>query len=190
MVEHVRGARGPVKAVDVGTGDGIIAHQLLEQKKATYVLAIDSDPSCVQIAQQNLDAMITTQKVRVEKLRAQSLLKKRTLKNSFDVMVINPPFYSDGAGKPSSTKGDQKARHDSSLNLKDWAQVAGYLLKPQGELYFVFPTARMVEAISQLAENQIVVKQIWWHEGDKRKQRFFARAVKNGKMGLKIDFDY
>lgn len=177
--------RIPVRAIDVGCGDGIIAHEILTQRKATIVEALDHQKLAAEVAQYNLKG-----RAKVHHISAQRFFSNRNNKDAFDRFVINPPFFVSGSGIENKNKADQISRHDRTMPLRVWVRGASKLLRTGGELYCVFPTERLAELLKELSVSQIEPKDIWWLKEDKRKRRFFLRAMKNAKPGIAIHFDF
>lgn len=188
LMKSVGHGRKSVRAIDVGCGDGIIAYDLLTLNKATEVLAIDISSAAIETAKINLSALIEKKVAVVKKIRAQRIFRNKSHSDAFDRFVINPPFFTKGSGRKNKKSSDQEARHEETLRLKEWALGARRLLKTGGELYFVFPTERLGEACHVLSENDVEPKEIWWLKEDLRRRRFFMRAVRGAKPGLKVHF--
>ncbi len=181
LMKNVGSGKKTIRAIDVGCGDGIIAWDLIQEKKATSVLAIDLWKAATDAAAKNLAGL---PHVEVLKICAKKIFKNRKYFDTFDRFVINPPFFTKGSGQENKTKLDQSARHEGSLSLKDWSKGARNLLKTGGELYFVFPTERLIEASVALSKNGVEPKELWWMKQDLRQRRFFMRAVRGAKPGL------
>jgi len=179
-----------VRAVDVGCGDGIMAHEMLSLGRATHVTALDLSPSAVTAARQNLSPALANGRAEVWCIDAAKFFRSKTHWDKFDRFVINPPFFVERSGRPNKNLKDQWARHDGKLKLRVWAVGARHLLKTGGELYCVFPTERLTELIVELSRNHIEPKELWWFKSDFRKRRVFLRAIRGAKPGLVIHFDY
>jgi tRNA1(Val) A37 N6-methylase TrmN6 len=172
----------PVYAIDVGCGDGIIAYDMLFHKKATKVIAIDIVTEAVKAARLNLESYGELAETR--KISAAAFFRNKKNWDLFHRFVINPPFFVEGSGPANKNRHDQLARHDSTLSLSLWARGARRLLKTGGELYCVFPTERLSEALSSLSRNGVEPKELWWFKDDLRKRRFFLRAMRGAKAGI------
>lgn len=74
--------------LEIGCGSGILS--LLALRKGAYVTAIDVDPKAVENTQLNVEANFgTNAKIDV----IQSDVFSNVSQKSFDVVVINPPYY-------------------------------------------------------------------------------------------------
>jgi tRNA1(Val) A37 N6-methylase TrmN6 len=126
----------------------------------------------------------------VLKSSAQSFFKKSINTDSFDYVVINPPFFKKGSGLKNKNKQDQWARHEDKLTLSVWTRGVKKILRTGGELYCVFPTERLAELLTELSKCNVEAKEIWWLKQDKRKRRFFLRAIKGARPGIVVHFDF
>ncbi|MCC6278264.1 MAG: methyltransferase [Oligoflexia bacterium] len=180
----------PVKAVDIGCGDGIIAYDMLKYKKATSVFALDISKEAIVAAGENLQGFVEAGTVAIERVDARRVFGRRQWSGKFDLAVINPPFFSEGSGIESQRGLDNLARRDKRLPLRVWARGASKLLRSGGELYCVFPTERLAELVAALKLFKLEPKSLWWASHDRRKRRFFLRAVKDGKCGLRVETDF
>jgi tRNA1Val (adenine37-N6)-methyltransferase len=181
--------RRPIRAVDIGCGDGIITFEILRLGKVTSVISLDISPLAIKAMKKNLSEYITLGKVEALRASANTFFKNKKHWDCFDRLVINPPFFASGSGPKNKTDLDHLARHEGSLHLRVWGKGAWRLLKTGGDLYCVFPTERMAECLRILSQCKVEPKEIWWLKDDKRKRRFFLRATKGGSAGLIIHFD-
>jgi tRNA1(Val) A37 N6-methylase TrmN6 len=185
----MRPAKKNVRAIDVGCGDGIIAFELIRLGRANKVFAFDVSKFAIEAAQENLKELILKNEVELACSSASTIFKKKKFWDSFNLFVINPPFFPPNSGQKSKKGHDQLARHEGSLTLELWAKGAGRLLRIGGELFCVFPTERLAECFSLLRKNRVEPKELWWFKNDKRKRRFFLRAVRGGRPGLRVHFE-
>jgi tRNA1Val (adenine37-N6)-methyltransferase len=174
-----------LKAIDVGCGDGIIIHEMIRLNKASKFVGIDISKHAIESATKNLK--MEAMEVHLHKVSAVQFFKRKAHWDTFDRFVINPPFFKSGSGPKNKNNFDQVARHEGSLNLKVWVTGARKLLKMGGELYCVFPSERLAECLSVLSRNKVEPKEIWWLKADKRKRRFFLRAVRGAKPGMLLN---
>lgn len=181
--------RKSIRALDVGCGDGIIVFEMLRLNKATEVIAIDILGAAIKAAEKNLTESISQKIVTLKKVSASRFFKDKKQWDFYDRFVINPPYFKSGSGTENKMSLDQLARHEGSLSLKVWAAGAQKLLRTGGELYCAFPSERLAECLAVLRKYNVEPKELWWLKADKRKRRFFLRAVRGGRTGLIIHFD-
>jgi tRNA1(Val) A37 N6-methylase TrmN6 len=150
------------------------------------VVALDGSKPAIEAASENLKEEALAGRAEVLCLRAQSFFRDRRNRDRFDRVAINPPFFIEGSGFANKVSLDQLARHDRSLPMNLWVAGVAKLLRTGGELYCVFPTERLAELCAALVKYELQPKDIWWARTDKRRRRFFMRAVRGAKTGVMI----
>ncbi len=110
--------------------------------------------------------------------------------DTFDIITCNPPYFKD---VDTSKKNDDIhkiiARHEVSLNMDDIAKVVRKLLKNDGKFYLVHRTERFLELTNLLMSYNIMPKRVRfiYPKEDSESNLFMLEAVKNGKVGLKLE---
>ncbi|NKI25958.1 peptide chain release factor N(5)-glutamine methyltransferase [Arenibacter sp. 6A1] len=85
--EDAREPKEPIRILDIGTGSGCIAISLAKNLGEAKVFALDVSQDALKIAKQNaLD-----NEVEIEFLHS-DILQLKTLDDTFDVIVSNPPY--------------------------------------------------------------------------------------------------
>ena len=116
--------RLPRRAVDIGCGTGVGAITVAKRAPAAEVLAVDINPAALRFAQVNV-ALAGTGNVRP---RPSNLLDD--VPGRFDLIVSNPPFMIDPAGRAYRDGGGEHGHH-LSLAIID---AAIDRLEPEGSL--------------------------------------------------------
>jgi tRNA1(Val) A37 N6-methylase TrmN6 len=110
--------------------------------------------------------------------------------DTFDIITCNPPYFKD---VDTSKKNDDIhkiiARHEVSLNMDDISKVVRKLLKNDGKFYLVHRTERFLELTNLLMSYNIMPKRVRfiYPKEDSESNLFMLEAVKNGKVGLKLE---
>lgn len=99
---------GVRRLLDIGTGSGLIAI-MLAQKCGAEIVGIDIDSDAAKQAQSNAD--ISPWKERIQVFQAD--VRSFAPKNSFDLIVCNPPFFTESLLCPDRKRNE--ARHNDSL---------------------------------------------------------------------------
>jgi tRNA1Val (adenine37-N6)-methyltransferase len=123
------------KILDIGTGTGLIALMLAQRSEADIV-AIEPDEASFMQASDNVAGSKWNKRIKVEKSSLQDydpdLLR-------FDLIVSNPPFFSDSLKNPDMAKAS--ARHKDMLNNEDLLEGATRLMAEGGRLQVIMPYA-------------------------------------------------
>lgn len=120
--------------LDIGTGTGLISLMLAQRSKAK-ITAIDIDSDCVQQAKENVANSLWNDRILVLESSLQKFAESCGL--SFDLIVSNPPFFTDSLKSPSFQRSI--ARHNVTLNHLDLIQNANRLLSENGKFSVILP---------------------------------------------------
>ena len=104
----------------------------------------------------NLDEQFCVQDMAANGLEAISLMQK----NTYDAVVMNPPYKEVGKGKTNENSSKLIARHEVKATLSDFIKVAAGLLKDKGEVYVVHKPERIVDIMQEMRANKIEPKKM------------------------------
>jgi tRNA1(Val) A37 N6-methylase TrmN6 len=79
-----------------------------------------------------------------------------SLGRDFDLVVSNPPYFDASAGHLSPAGERALARHDTTCTTPDLARAAKRLLKSNGALCVVYPSARLAGLMAALDAESLV----------------------------------
>lgn len=85
---------GVSKALDIGTGTGVIALMLAQRAPEAAIHGIDIDEVACQQARENFEAAPWKDRLSIIQESIQDYA--RTTRTSYDLIVSNPPFFSGG----------------------------------------------------------------------------------------------
>jgi tRNA1Val (adenine37-N6)-methyltransferase len=108
---------GDAKTIlDIGTGSGVIA-LMLAQRSNAMVDAVEPDPGSAKQAAENFVGSPWKDRLRVFNKRIQEFQT-----NDYDLIVSNPPFFSNSLLPPKASR--QSARHTQTLSFDDLLSAA------------------------------------------------------------------
>ncbi len=136
---------GANRILDIGTGTGLIA-LMLAQRSEALIVAIEPDHDSFIQSCENVDR--STWKERI-KLVETSLQEFRS-DTRFDLIVTNPPYFSDSLKNPDQRKS--LARHNYTLNSSDILNSLSELLEEEGHLQLILPYTEGNLFIAEAAE--------------------------------------
>ena len=159
------------RALDVGTGCGVIALILAQRNPEIKIDAIDPDHDSVVEASENFRLSYWKERLNCKEFSFAEVLENGKIEY-YDNIVSNPPFFNSGIKEIDNAR--LRARHQKSLSLKNLIEGSSQLLKPEGRLSFIFPTA-LIEEIEKTVTgiNDMTIKRICHVEmrnGDKPKR--------------------
>ncbi len=129
MVEH----DNPVKILDIGTGTGVISLMLAQRFKQAQVLGIEIDVEAAGTADRNFKNSSFNE--RLTAVQADFLDYEAV--EQFDLIVSNPPFFTNDLKNPEPKK--ELARHTSDAFFEILISKSASLLTDNGLLWLVLP---------------------------------------------------
>jgi tRNA1Val (adenine37-N6)-methyltransferase len=119
--------------LDIGTGTGLLS-LMLAQKSEAFIHAIEIDESAALQAKENI--YLSPWKDRINVIHI-SLKEFYQCGKHFDLIICNPPFFSNSLKSPGIER--TLARHSDSLSLNDILETSNVLLNDQGKLSLILP---------------------------------------------------
>ena len=143
------------KAVDLGTGNGVIPIILSHKNENARITGIDVQEDAIAMAMRSckmngLDERLSfingdvLQVCGCEKTAGDGIVDDLRY-GSFDVVTCNPPYFIKGGAIPSSSKAKFIARHESSATVEDFIKAANMLLMRRGHFFMVHRPSRLAD---------------------------------------------
>ena len=147
------------KAIDLGTGCGILPLLLSQTTKAHSFVGVEIQKDLSELASRNVSLNRLSNRVTI--LR-QDLKQLRSVfpPGAFHVVFSNPPYrkYRTGRVNPSMEKA--VARHEIRGTLQELISIASYLLPAKGRLYLIYPASRTVDLLVALRGQTLEPKRL------------------------------
>lgn len=125
---------GTKRILDIGTGTGLIA-LMLAQRCSAEIVALEPDhDSCLQ-AFENVSSSVWKDRIKV----LETTLQEYSDKQKFDLIVTNPPFFTDSVKNPDPRKS--YARHNDSLPSSVLLISVSQLITDNGRFQLIMPYA-------------------------------------------------
>lgn len=174
------------RVLEPGAGTGVISLLLAKKHPRSIFTAVEVQPQLADLCEQNIvdnsfDGRIT---VIAGDLRR---LSKTLDQSSFSVIVANPPYIKEGAGRASPHTARQIARHDRAASLASWLNLQRFL-KNSGKYYLVFPAARLAELVTLIKRRMLEPKRLRMVHPyvDKPASLVLLESAKEAGSGLEI----
>lgn len=146
------------KAVDLGTGCGIIAYLMLRDNKCQYAYGVDISKEAIELASR------TKQEFGVEKFTpVLSDLKDLKGKVPFGcntLVTCNPPYKAPSAGIKNPDSVKSVARHEVECTLEDIIAVSAKMLQTGGRLCMCQRPERLPEMMNLMRKYKIEPKRL------------------------------
>jgi tRNA1Val (adenine37-N6)-methyltransferase len=125
----------PFSILDIGTGTGIIALMLAQRSAAQQIDALDIDEDAYEQATDNFENSPWNDRLFCFHAGVDEFIEEP--ENEYDVIVSNPPFYSEDY-KTDNEKRDL-ARFQFAMPFEDLIEAADLLLSENGIFAVIIP---------------------------------------------------
>lgn len=183
LAHFARPKRGE-KILEIGCAHGAVS--LILAKRGFSVTGVDIQPYLVALAEKNAALNGLTAEFRVADIRE---YKRIAPSQSFDRIVVNPPYDEAERSRPSPKEAVSAAMHGSCCRLEDIVAAAHYLLKNRGRLDLVMRGDRAGELFALLDRYKTPPKQmrcVHPRPGE-RASVTLVEAMRSGRHGLIIE---
>ena len=179
-----------VKVLDLGTGTGIISILLCEKTNLEKIVGVEVQKEVANMAKRS--SKLNNLENKFEIINENIInLDNIYERNSFDVIVTNPPYKKENTGIVNEEEKKLISRHEVLAKLEDYIKISNKLLKDKGEFYMVHRPERLVDIIAYMRQYKIEPKEIRFvcsHEKEPPKL-VLIKGVKNAKPFLKFKED-
>lgn len=123
------------RALDIGCGTGILSLMLAQKNPQLRIIGIDIHPDAYQCAAMNVEHSRFKHQIQIIHTSLKNFLDTSQL--HFDVIVSNPPYFSNSLKSPSKDKNTY--RHQSDMTYIEIIQAVSVLLTQNGSFYVCIP---------------------------------------------------
>ena len=174
--------------LDLGTGTGIIPILLCGKTNLKKVIGVEVQEKIAEMAKRSIK--LNNLENRFEVINENILnLNKIYKKQTFDVVVTNPPYKKKNSGIINENKEKLISRHEIEADLADFIKVSKDLLKDKGEFYMVHRPERLVDILSIMRKEKLEPKVLRMVYSNKNKEPklVLIKGIKNAKPFLKVE---
>ena len=174
--------------LDLGTGTGIIPILLCGKTNLKKVIGIEVQEKIAEMAKRSIK--LNNLENRFEVINENILnLNKIYKKQTFDVVVTNPPYKKKNSGIINENHEKLISRHEIEADLADFIKVSKDLLKDKGEFYMVHRPERLVDILSIMRKEKLEPKVLRMGYSNKNKEPklVLIKGIKNAKPFLKVE---
>lgn len=174
--------------LDLGTGTGIIPILLCGKTNLKKVVGIEIQKDVANMAKRS--SQLNNLQDRFEVVNTNIIdLKNIYEKQSFDVIVTNPPYKKENTGITNENEAKLISRHEITANLEDFISISKDLLKDKGEFYMVHRPERLVDILSLMRKYKIEPKILKFVSPNKNKEPnlILVKGIKNANSFLRVE---
>ena len=175
------------RAIDLGTGCGILPLLLSQTTKALSLVGVEIQKALAECAKKNV--LLNHLEDRVSILHQDFReLKKIYPAGSFNVVFSNPPYRTYRTGRVNPSMEKAIARHEIKGTLEDLISIASYLLPSKGRCYLIFPAWRIVDLLVLLRAESLEPKRLQFvHPRIQERAKFIlTESIKESGVELKL----
>ncbi|MCL4479203.1 MAG: methyltransferase [Deltaproteobacteria bacterium] len=171
--------------LEIGSACGALTIMISKKPDTVFAAGVEINKELYELSLKNQE--LNESKNKTVFINADINDYKRIFKpQSFDMVVVNPPFYASGTGRVSKNETMAIAHHDQTLGLEDIVKASLYLLKPKGYLAMLFLTQRIGNVFLQLRGFKPGILRFVHRKQTKPSDVFLLLAKKTGSKPLKV----
>lgn len=181
------GVKARDKALDMGTGCGIIPFLWLRNKNINNVSCLDIQENAYNQVLHTIELNGIEDRIKAYNcdLREVSAVFKA---EEFSLVTINPPYKPIGTGIESLDESARIARHEVCCNIEDAVKAASYLLKYGGRFCMCHRPERLVDTFEIMRRYKLEPKRFRFVQ-DKNGEEpflFLVQGQKGAKSFLRV----
>ena len=157
LLSHFADPKKNDKAVDLGTGCGIIPALWLRDGAVKNAVGLEISGEAVALAEKTIEKNGWQSQMQVLEGDIKNPFE-RLEKGVYNLVACNPPYKASGAGILSKSQTDKGARHETLCDLRDVIAAAAGLLTFGGSFAMCQRPERLGEIISLMTEYKIEPK--------------------------------
>lgn len=190
LSDFAKNIKKNAKVLDLGTGTGIISILLCGKTNLEKIVGVEVQKEVANMAKRS--SKLNNLENKFEIINENIInLDNIYERNSFDVIVTNPPYKKENTGIVNEEEKRLISRHEVLAKLEDYIKISNKLLKDKGEFYMVHRPERLVDIIAYMRQYKIEPKEIRFvcsHQKEPPKL-VLIKGVKNAKPFLKFKED-
>ena len=176
------------KLLDLGTGTAILPILLSAKTDYEKAVGVEVQEELCKMARKSV--ILNGLENRIEILcKNIKELNENFEKNTFDVVVTNPPYKKERSGIINENIQKVISRHEIEANLEDFIKISFDLLKDKGEFYMVHHPERLTDILFYMRKYKIEPKNLKFvfSRQNKIPKLVLIKGVKNAKDFLNVD---
>jgi tRNA1Val (adenine37-N6)-methyltransferase len=176
------------KALDLGTGTGIIPILLEAKTEGEHFTGLEIQPESADMAMRSVRLNHLEERIDIVTGDIKEASKLFGA-SSFEVVTTNPPYMIGQHGLKNPEDAKAIARHEILCSLDDILRESARLLKPQGRFYMVHRPFRLAEIFCKMVEYRIEPKRmkLVYPYIDKEPNMVLIEGARGGKPRLTVE---
>jgi tRNA1Val (adenine37-N6)-methyltransferase len=158
-----RGIRSGARIADLGTDCGIVAFILTHKVRGSVLTGIEKREEAAARASEAAVMNGLEDRVRIITADINDVSDSEEfadLREAFDAVVSNPPYFRRNSAIPSASDDRYTARHETTADIGDFARTAAFMTGNGGSFYLVHRPDRLADIFTALRENGFEPKEM------------------------------
>lgn len=187
LSDFAKNIKKGANVIDLGTGTGIIPILLCGKTNLNKVVGVEIQPEVAEMASRSCKLNNLENKFEILNENIKNL-DKIYERNSFDVVVTNPPYKKINTGVKNIEKSKLISRHEVYAEFKDYIEISNKILKDNGEIYIVHRPERLTDILFYMREYKLEPKELRFVFSNiySKPKLVLIKGVKNAKPFLDI----
>ncbi|NND76556.1 MAG: methyltransferase [Flavobacteriales bacterium] len=148
------GSEGKKRALDIGTGTGLIALMMAQREPRLIVDAIDLDRDSFEEASFNVSRSPFADRINTKHISFEEFDPE----HAYDLIVCNPPFFFDQYISKSESR---TLARQGNIDWMDWIPKINDLLSDNGSFEVIFPIDQKEKFLEILEKNGLFISKFW-----------------------------
>ena len=176
------------RALDLGTGNGIIPILLSEKTQGRHFTGLEIQPESADMARRSVALNDLQDRIDIVEGDIKDASKIFGA-SSFHVVTTNPPYMTAQHGLTNLHEAKTIARHEVLCNLEDIIRESARLLVPGGRFYMVHRPFRLAEIISLMVQYRIEPKRmrLVYPYVDREPNMVLIEGLRGGKSRMTVE---
>lgn len=176
------------RVMELGCAHGGITLILAKRFHHVIFEGLDLQPSLIQLARENALRNGLNDRVGFTCGDLRNI-RKLYSHQSFDALVVNPPYEDPGFGVSSRYAVNRSARQGETCTLEDVCLAARFLLKNGGRLYMVMRALRLADTLALLKKHRLEPRRLRMVHPlpGKNASVFLTEARRSGGAALTVE---
>lgn len=188
------------KAVELGTGSGVISLLLANRGKVNCIYAVEIQEIYAELAEMNIKTNADTLSGKIKiingDLKNPNELyfdsdgnKTRLMPHTVDMVFTNPPYIKSGGGVLSDKDYKNIARRETLCTIDDVLYAAARLIRNGGDFYCVYRPDRLQSIFSAMTKYNITPKKavFIYAEKSKKASLVLIKGRQNANEGIEVE---
>lgn len=141
---------GARRIADLGASTGLVGLRAAQMNPLASAVLIERDADMARLAAGNAARNGLSDRVAIRQADAFALAGEADLREAFDAVLTNPPFFKAGEIRVSANP-QRAASHVMDASLDDWVRNAVTILAPKGQLVVIHRADALGEVLAASA---------------------------------------